>query len=207
MRRLAAMALIGAAMVGLGIVCVPFGYWQIGLCAVGLMTLAAATPRYINCSIGLAGEKRVAKVLRLLPDEYTTIANWTNGSGKGGDTDIVIVGPAAVIALEVKTWTFTVLLENDKCYQVFKNGYRKSRKSPITQAKRNAMAASKALQLAGIKNQVLPMVVFNNRADLEVVNCSIHVCKAKNLVASIQQVEGTSTVDQERVIDALASQQ
>jgi hypothetical protein len=134
--------------------------------ALALMVLATCFRTYINYAFGQRGERRVLKALAALPDEYNVISNWKPESSKEGDADMIVVGPPGILVLEVKTWTMPVVCESDKWYIVRSNGYRKAVKSPTKQAKRNAKLVENHIGGRSAKCKVIPVVVFNNRADL-----------------------------------------
>ena len=54
---------------------------------------------------GTSGEDAVLQTLRGLPDGYTAVANFVAPGTRQGDMDLLVLGPAGVLVIEVKSYT------------------------------------------------------------------------------------------------------
>jgi hypothetical protein len=118
-----------------------------------------------NYRSGREGEETVLEVLRANLDNRWSVFRSLVLSGsdkqKGGDTDIILVGPSGVWALEVKSHKSTLRVSNGHWqYQKGKH-WRPLRPDPSMQAKGNAASVNDHLKRHGIAKQwVEPVVVL-----------------------------------------------
>lgn len=139
---------VSAAMVMSGIV----GMWlNTGL--LGWVALAVGLPaaRFLerqmrrlketatSYRLGRWGEERVVENLRaLLDDRWTLFRNFTWPNRKGGDIDMILVGPSGVWAFEVKTYSGEIRNVEDRWQRKGKSGWHKLFSHPGKQARYGA---------------------------------------------------------------------
>ncbi|HST06321.1 MAG TPA: nuclease-related domain-containing protein [Chloroflexia bacterium] len=118
-----------------------------------------------NYRSGREGEEAVLEVLRANLDNRWSVFRSLVLSGrdkaKGGDTDIILVGPSGVWVLEVKSHKSTLRVSDGRWqYQTGKH-WRPLRPDPSMQAKGNAASVNDHLKRHGIAKQwVEPVVVL-----------------------------------------------
>lgn len=102
---------------------------------------------------GARGEERVAGILQSLPDSYHVFNDFVAG---GVHVDHVVAGPAGVYAIETKYWRGVVTIEEG---HILLDGQLPSR-SPLVQVRKEAVLVKSALEKAGWKGTVTPVLAF-----------------------------------------------
>ena len=102
---------------------------------------------------GARGEERVAGILHSLPDEYHIFNDFV---ACGVHVDHVVAGPAGVYAIETKYWRGVVTIEDG---HILLDGQLPSR-SPLAQVRKEAALVKAALDNAGWKGPVTPVLAF-----------------------------------------------
>lgn len=102
---------------------------------------------------GARGEERVAGILTNLPDTYHVFNDFVAG---GTHVDHVVVGPAGVFAVETKYWRGNVTIEEG---HILVDGQLPTR-APLAQVKKEAALVKGALEQAGWKGAVTPVLAF-----------------------------------------------
>ena len=102
---------------------------------------------------GARGEERVAGILQSLPDEYHIFNDFV---ACGVHVDHVVAGPAGVYAIETKYWRGVVTIEDG---HILLDGQLPSR-SPLSQVHKEAALVKAALDNAGWKGPVTPVLAF-----------------------------------------------
>ena len=67
---------------------------------------------------GTEGEDAVLQTLRGLPDTYTAIANFVAPGTHQGDMDLLVLGPAGILVIEVKSYTGRYACHGDSWFTV-----------------------------------------------------------------------------------------
>lgn len=115
-----------------------------------------------NYSQGIRGESMVIEKLEsILSDEYTIIPSVVISDY--GDTDIVVVGPKGVIAIEVKNWSDPITIKDGKIWRQMKSDTQRNlvTSDPFAQVKGQAGSIQRLLNNEGIDcSRVTPVVVF-----------------------------------------------
>ncbi|NTU81841.1 MAG: NERD domain-containing protein [Chloroflexales bacterium] len=112
--------------------------------AIGLMILldrltTRSVRRFETFHAGRLGEEQVVERLRaVLDDRWVLLRNFTWPGRRGGDIDLVLVGPGGIWAFEVKAYTGAVRNIGDTWEYRGKRGWRKLSAHPGQQARRNA---------------------------------------------------------------------
>ncbi len=118
-----------------------------------------------NYRSGREGEAAVLEVLRANLDNrwsvFCSLVLSGSDTQKGGDTDIILVGPSGVWALEVKSHKSTLRVWNGQWQHQTGKQWRPLRPDPSMQAKGNAASVNDHLKRHGIAKQwVEPVVVL-----------------------------------------------
>ena len=112
---------------------------------------------------GKEGEERVVELLRrVLDDRWTLFRNLKVPGLGGGDLDGVLVGPTGVWLLEIKSFSGRYRNRGEHWFYWKHNGWRKMRKSPSQQARRNAGRLAAFLKERGVRLWVHPVIVWAN---------------------------------------------
>jgi hypothetical protein len=112
--------------------------------AIGMMLLldrltGRSIRRFETFRAGRLGEEQVVEGLRaVLNDRWVLFRNFTWSGRKGGDIDLVLVGPGGVWVFEVKSYTGAVRNHGDIWEYRGKRNWRKLGAHPGQQARRNA---------------------------------------------------------------------
>lgn len=168
----------------------------------GIAVVGQAARSYLNYWQGHRGEQAAKLALQPLPDDYTLIANWTDGSPQG-DVDLLVVGPHGVLVVEVKNWLGELVCEDDKWYRVMENGYKKPTKSPTKQALSNARWVEGTLRSAKVACQVKPLVVFNGGAEIKGDSRRVPIVRTDTLLACVRALPIDRNNDRERTAGVL----
>ena len=125
----------------------------------------AASLAWIGCSVykgarhveryfkGARGEERVAGILKSLPAQYHVFNDFV---ACGVHVDHVVAGPAGVYAVVTKYWRGVVTIEDG---HILLDGQLPSR-SPLAQVRKEAALVKAALDNAGWKGSVTPVLTF-----------------------------------------------
>lgn len=157
---------------------------------------------------GKEGEERVVEVMaQTLSSEWTIFRNVDLRGGEG-DIDLVLVGPAGVWAVEVKTFSGKYKVENGSWSKQTSNGYWcRYRRGPGAQVMTNARALYGYLEQQGIRtrNRVEPVVVSAGDAQVDVRSTGTEVWKLDELPGKLVNLNSRIAVqaDQERVVKVL----
>ncbi|MFL5734515.1 MAG: NADase-type glycan-binding domain-containing protein [Chloroflexia bacterium] len=132
---------------------------------------------------GAEGEERVVARMEALLDNRWTIFRDLVLPDHSGDIDIVLVGPPGVWAIEVKSFTSNMKVENDTWYWKATNGWRsKGARDPSAQAKGNAAALSHFLKSRTAQAQDVPaIVVLGEETPIDLVSTGTDIWQLEHL--------------------------
>jgi hypothetical protein len=119
---------------------------------------------------GQEGEDRVFEtVLPVLDGQWTVFRNLTLPGRSRADLDMLLVGPAGLWLLEIKSYRGAYRNTGEK-WEIYRGGrWKPAERSPSTQVRRNAVALNSFLKAKGIVTWVNPVVVWANpEAELRV---------------------------------------
>lgn len=187
------------------------------LLSVGALTLLMAVldriANYIEKQIrfyrkGQEGEDRVVAAMHAVLDGTWCLFRNVKLPGRNkGDLDSVLVGPAGVWVLEIKTFTNEHRNVGERWEYRTKNGWRSERKSPSRQAADNAARLSSFLKADSIQQWVTPAVVWANpEAHVQVDNPSVAVWTLDRLpdeLGNIWQGESLAEPKRQQIVDKL----
>ena len=160
----------------------------------------AASLAWIGCSVykgarhveryfkGARGEERVAGILKSLPAQYHVFNDFV---ACGVHVDHVVAGPAGVYAVETKYWRGVVTIEDG---HNLLEGQLPSR-SPLAQVRKEAALVKSALEKAGWKGDVTPVLAFASDT------FSAHVAEVQGAVV-INSCDLRNSFETDRVVIA-----
>jgi hypothetical protein len=158
---------------------------------------------------GQEGENRVIDTLRVAMDgEWTIFKNVDLPRNKGGDLDSVLVGPAGLWVLEIKTLSGIFRNNCEKWEYLSGKKWRSFRKSPSKQATYSAANLRRFLEADGIKIKWINAVVVwaNPESPVEVENPSVAVWKMDRLedeLGNIQEGKELSDIYRQKICEKL----
>ena len=136
---------------------------------------------------GAEGEEAVLQTLRGLPDTYTAIANFVVPGTRQGDLDLLVLGPAGILVLEVKTYTGRYACVGDAWFSLPPGGPRRPLKSSVSrQLKRAAKSVAHYLVDCDIQVPIHTAAVFRAGADLELTRPTVPIIREDALIDHIQ---------------------
>ncbi len=92
---------------------------------------------------GVEGEEAALSALRPLPDSYLCVTNFVVPGTRQGDTDLLVLGPFGVLAVEVKTYAAPSGCHGDSWFRVLPDGSRQPLRGSVS---RQVKRARKAVQ-------------------------------------------------------------
>ena len=135
---------------------------------------------------GAEGEEAVLHTLRTLPEPYTAIANFVVPGTRQGDLDLLVLGPAGILVLEVKTYTGRYACVGDAWFSLPPDGPRRPLKSSVSrQLKRAAKSVAHYLVECDIQVPIHTAAVFRAGAELELTRPTVLVIREDALIDHI----------------------
>ena len=136
---------------------------------------------------GAEGEEAVLQTLRGLPETYTTIANFVVPGTRQGDLDLLVLGPAGILVLEVKTYTGRYACVGDAWFSLPPGGPRRPLKSSVSrQLKRAAKSVAHYLVDCDIQVPIHTAAVFRAGAELELTRPTVPIVREDALRDHLQ---------------------
>lgn len=178
-------------------------YGIIGIMLLLFIPLQRRTTRARLFRVGRWGEERIVDQLRgLLDGRWTLLRNVVLPGRKGGDIDLVLVGPPGVWALEVKAYRGLVRNRGDRWERKTKRGWARLGVHPGQQARASAGRLQALLKHRGLTiNWVQPAVIWASSAAPNAEQPGMLLAEAPqtpvwqtdHLAASIDVVRGQPT--------------
>lgn len=142
---------------------------------------------------GAEGEDAVLQTLRTLPETYTAIANFVVPGTRQGDLDLLLLGPAGILVLEVKTYTGRYACVGDAWFSLPLGGPRRPLKSSVSrQLKRAAKSVAHYLVDCDIQVPIHTAAVFRAGAELELTRPTVPVIREDALRGYILDLPNAS---------------
>ncbi len=143
-----------------------YGIFSLALLVVMIITYYVSMRRVDSVSnyrAGRLGEERVVETLQYLLDgQWTLIRNFVWPGRRGGDIDLILIGPGGIWVFEVKSYTGTVRTIGDIWEVRTKRGWKRLSIHPGEQARRNAVRLKDFLTEQGHPvNWVQPVVLWS----------------------------------------------
>jgi len=142
----------------------------------GIQSGVRALRAYNRYSRGTEGEDTVLNALRGLPEEYTAVANFVAPGTRQGDLDLLILGPAGVLVIEVKSYTGRYACHGDAWFAVHPDGARQPLRGSVSrQLKRGRKAVAHYLVDCDVSVPVHAVAVFRAGVQLELAHPTVPV--------------------------------
>jgi hypothetical protein len=125
---------------------------------------------------GTEGEDSVLHTLRGLPDCYTAIANFVAPGTRQGDMDLLVLGPAGILVIEVKSYTGRYACHGDAWFAVHEGGSRQPLRGSVSrQLKRAAKSVAHYLVDCDVSVPLHTVAVFRAGAELELTRPTVPI--------------------------------
>lgn len=142
----------------------------------GIQSGIRALRAYNRYSRGAEGEDAVLHALRGLPDGYTAIANFVAPGTRQGDLDLLVLGPAGVLVIEIKSYTGRYACHGDSWFAIHSDGTRHPLRGSVSrQLKRGRKAIAHFLVDCDVSAPVHAVAVFRPSVQLELAHPTIPV--------------------------------
>jgi len=149
----------------------------------GIQSSVRALRNYNRYQRGAEGEEAVLATLRALPDGYAAISNFVVPGTRQGDTDLLVLGPAGILVVEVKTYTGRYGCHGDSWFAVQADGTRQPLRSSVSrQLKRNRKAIAHYLVDCDTVAPVHAVAVFRPGVCLELTQPTVPVLTQDSLL-------------------------
>lgn len=142
----------------------------------GVQSGVRALRAYNRYSRGTEGEDAVLHALRGLPDAYTAVASFVAPGTRQGDIDLLILGPAGVLVVEIKSYTGRYACHGDAWFAVHADGSRQPLRGSVSrQIKRGRKAVAHYLVDCDVSAPVHAVAVFRPGVRLEITHPTIPI--------------------------------
>jgi len=140
----------------------------------GIQSGVRALRNYNRYQRGTEGEDAVLHTLRGLPDGYVAVTNFVAPGTRQGDMDILILGPAGILVVEVKAYTGHYACHGDAWFAVHADGTCQPLRSSVSrQLKRARKAIAHYLIDCDISAPVHAVAVFRPGVSLELTHPTV----------------------------------
>ena len=127
---------------------------------------------------GAEGEESVLHTLRGLPGTYTAVANFVPPGTRSGDMDLLALGPAGVLVIEVKSYTGRFACSGDQWFSALPDGTRRPLKGSVSrQLKRAGKSVAHYLVDCDVSVPIHTVAVFRAGAELELTRPTVPVIR------------------------------
>jgi hypothetical protein len=121
---------------------------------------------------------------------------------KKGDIDIALVGPGGIFALEVKTYTGNLSVENGRYYKETRSGHMaRIRRGAGAQARSNGRRLCNYLKSRGIVRAsfVEPVVVLAKGVPIQVVRTATIIWTSENIDSRLAELRSRISLSPDQV--------
>ena len=148
----------------------------------GIQAGVRALRNYNRYQRGAEGEDAALHALRGLPDGYVAVTNFVAPGTRQGDTDLLILGPAGILVVEVKAYTGHYACHGDAWSAVHADGTRQPLRSSVSrQLKRSRKAVSHYLVDCDVSAPVHAVAVFRPGVRLDLSHPTVPVLRQDEL--------------------------
>ena len=142
----------------------------------GIQAGVRALRNYNRYQRGAEGEDAVLHALRGLPDGYVAVTNFVAPGTRQGDTDLLLLGPAGILVVEVKSYTGHYACHGDTWSAVHADGTRQPLRSSVSrQLKRSRKAIAHYLVDCDVSAPVHAVAVFRPGVRLDLSHPTVPV--------------------------------
>lgn len=152
------------------------------LSLVGIQSGVRALRAYNRYSRGTEGEDAVLHALNELPDHYTAVANFVAPGTRQGDMDLLVLGPAGILVIEVKSYTGRYACHGDSWFALHPDGTRQPLRTSVSrQLKRSRKAIAHYLVDADVSVPVHAVAVFRPNVHLDLTHPTVPIVTQDSL--------------------------
>lgn len=152
----------------------------------GVQAGVRALRNYNRWHRGAEGEESVLQTLRGLPDTYTAIANFVAPGTRSGDMDLLVLGPAGVLVIEVKSYTGRFACSGGTWFSLMPDGTRRPLKGSVSrQLKRAGKSVAHYLVDCDAQAPIHIVAVFRAGATLELTRPTVPIVREDALLSHI----------------------
>ncbi len=131
---------------------------------------------------GTEGEDAVLHTLRGLPDGYMAVANFVAPGTRSGDMDLLVLGPAGILVIEVKSYTGRYACHGDAWFTLYPDGSRRPQRGSVSrQLKRAGKAVAHYLVDCEVAVPLHTVAVFRAGAELELTRPTVPIIFEQSL--------------------------
>ena len=142
----------------------------------GVQAGVRALRNYNRWHQGTEGEDSVLHTLRGLPDSYTAVANFVAPGTHQGDMDLLVLGPAGVLVIEVKSYTGRYACHGDTWFTVHPDGSRRPLRGSVSrQLKRAGKSVAHYLVDCDISVPIHTAAVFRTGVELDLTRPTVPI--------------------------------
>jgi len=146
------------------------------LALTGIQSGVRALRAFNRYARGTGGEDAVLHTLRCLGDAYAVVTSFVPPGTRQGDTDLLILGPAGVLVVEVKSYTGRCACHGDAWFAVHADGARQPLRGSVSrQVKRGRKAIAHFLVDREVSVPVHAVAVFRAGVRLELSHPTVPV--------------------------------
>ncbi len=144
----------------------------------GVQAGIRALRNYNRWHRGAEGEEAVLHTLRGLPDPYTAIVNFVPPGTRQGDMDLLVLGPAGVLVIEIKSYTGRFACSGDQWFSVGPDGTRRPLKGSVSrQLKRAGKSVAHYFVDCDVQAPIHTTAVFRAGAELELTRPTVSIVR------------------------------
>lgn len=166
----------------------------------GVQSGIRALRSYNRHARGADGELMALSSLGTLNDDYTCVANFVVPGTRQGDTDLLVLGPFGILAIEVKTYSGHYACHGDAWYEIRSDGTKQQLRASVSkQVKRNRKALQHYLIDFDVSSPVYAVVVFKDTTRLQMYRPTVPVLSPETLAEYIRELpeaQNKNTVSQ-----------
>jgi hypothetical protein len=142
----------------------------------GVQAGVRALRNYNRYHRGTEGEDAVLQTLRGLPDCYTAIANFVAPGTHQGDMDLLVLGPAGILVIEVKSYTGRYACHGDTWFSVHPDGSRRPLRGSVSrQLKRAGKSVGHYLVDCDMTAPIHTVAVFRAGVELDLTRPTVSI--------------------------------
>ena len=148
----------------------------------GIQAGVRALRNYNRYQRGAEGEDAILHSLRGLPEGYAAVTNFVPPGTRQGDTDLLILGPAGILVVEVKAYVGHYACHGDVWSAVHTDGTCQPLRSSVSrQLKRSRKAISHYLVDCDVSVPVHAVAVFRSGVVLDLDHPTVPVRRQDEL--------------------------
>lgn len=146
------------------------------LALTGIQSGVRALRAFNRYARGAEGEDAVLHTLRALGDAYAVVTSFVVPGTRQGDTDLLVLGPAGVLVVEVKSYTGRCACHGDTWFAVHADGARQPLRGSVSrQAKRGRKAVAHFLIDREVSVPVHAVAVFRAGVHLDLSHPTVPI--------------------------------